>query len=95
MEITKELIDYLQKLGRIRLSPEDQEKTMKDLGSILGYIDMLNELDTTGVEPMSHASGRTNVFRADGVTNDEMREAVLSNAPETKDGTILVPKTVE
>ena len=95
MEITKELIDYLQKLGRIRLSPEDQEKTMKDLGSILGYIDMLNELDTTGVEPMSHASGRTNVFRADEVSNGEMRDAVLSNAPETKDGTILVPKTVE
>lgn len=95
MEITKELIDYLQKLGRIRLSPEDQEKTMKDLGSILGYIDMLNELDTTGVEPMSHAAGRTNVFRADEVTNDEMRDDVLSNAPETKDGTILVPKTVE
>ncbi|MCQ2531560.1 MAG: Asp-tRNA(Asn)/Glu-tRNA(Gln) amidotransferase subunit GatC [Saccharofermentans sp.] len=95
MEITKELIDYLQKLGRIRLSPEDQEKTMKDLGSILGYIDMLNELDTTGVEPMSHASGRTNVFRVDEVSNGEMRDAVLSNAPETKDGTILVPKTVE
>ena len=95
MEITKDLIDYLQKLGRIRLSPEDQEKTMKDLGSILGYIDMLNELDTTGVEPMSHASGRTNVFREDIVSNDEMRDAVLSNAPETKDGTILVPKTVE
>ena len=95
MEITKDLIDYLQKLGRIRLSEEDQVKTMKDLGSILGYIDMLNELDTTGVEPMSHAFGRTNVFREDEVSNDEMQEAILANAPESKDGAIVVPKTVE
>lgn len=95
MEITKDLIDYLQKLGRIRLSEEDQAKTMKDLGSILGYIDMLNELDTTGVEPMSHAFGRTNVFRDDEVSNDAMQEAILANAPESKDGAIVVPKTVE
>ncbi len=49
MEITSELIDYLQKLGRIRLSEEDREKTMRDLGSIMGYIDKLNELDASGV----------------------------------------------
>lgn len=95
MEITSELTDYLQQLGRIRLTPEEQEKTMKDLGSILGYIDKLNELDTAGVEPMSHAFGRTNVFREDEVTNDDMRDAILQNAPESKDGAFLVPKTVE
>ena len=95
MEITSELTDYLQQLGRIRLTPEEQEKTMKDLGSILGYIDKLNELDTAGVEPMSHAFGRTNVFREDEFTNDDMRDAILQNAPESKDGAFLVPKTVE
>lgn len=95
MEITNELVDYLEQLGRIRLSDEEKEKTAKDLGSILGYIDKLNELDTEGVEPMSHAFGRTNVFREDEVTNDDMREDILSNAPESKDGTFLVPKTVE
>lgn len=95
MEITQELIDYLQKLGRIRLSEDEQAKTMKDLGSILGYIDKLNELDTTGVEPMSHAFGRTNVFREDKVTNGDMHESILANAPESKNGAIVVPKTVE
>lgn len=95
MEITKELVKYLETLGRISLSPEDEEKTQKDLGDILGYIDKLNELDTTGVEPMSHAFGRTNVFRQDTVSNEDMRDLILSNAAETKDGTILVPKTVE
>lgn len=95
MEITEELIDYLQKLGRIRLSEEDRQKTMKDLGSIMGYIDKLNELDTTGVEALSHANGRTNVMREDVVTNDDMRDKVLSNAPKSSEGTILVPKTFD
>ena len=95
MEITSELTDYLQQLGRIRLTPEENEKTMKDLGAILGYIDKLNELDTAGTEQMSHAFGRTNVFREDEVTNDDMRDAILQNAPESKDGAFLVPKTVE
>ncbi len=95
MEITDELIEYLQQLGRIRLTQEEQEKTKKDLGSILGYIDKLNELDTEGVEPMSHAFGRTNVFREDVVTNDAMVDEVLSNAPEAKDGCFVVPRTVE
>ena len=95
MEITSELTDYHQQLGRIRLTPEENEKTMKDLGAILGYIDKLNELDTAGTEPMSHAFGRTNVFREDVVTNDDMRDDILSNAPESKDGAFLVPKTVE
>lgn len=95
MEINGELIDYLQKLGRIRLSEEDKQKTIKDLGSIMGYIDKLNELDTTGVEPMSHAFGTVNVVREDKVTNDDMRDKVISNAPKSVDGTILVPKTFD
>ncbi|MBR6880184.1 MAG: Asp-tRNA(Asn)/Glu-tRNA(Gln) amidotransferase subunit GatC [Clostridiales bacterium] len=95
MEITSELIDYLQQLGRIRLTEDEKQKTMKDLGSILGYIDKLNELDTEGVVPMSHAFPRTNVFREDEVTNGDMRDDILQNAPESKDGAFLVPKTVE
>ena len=95
MEITSELVAYLEKLGRIRLSEEEKEKTKKDLGSILGYIDQLNELDTTNVEPLSHAFQMTNVFREDVVTNSDNREAILSNAPEQKDGSFLVPQTVE
>lgn len=95
MEITDELIDYLQALGRIRLSDEEKTKTKKDLGSILGYIDKLNELQTDGVEPMSHAMGSTNVFREDVVTNGDMRDLILANAPSSKDGAFKVPRTVE
>lgn len=95
MEITMELISYLEKLGRISLTEEEKEKTRIDLSSILGYIDKLNELDTNSVEPLSHAFPITNVFREDVVTNSDRRDFILSNAPDKKDGCFKVPKTVE
>lgn len=95
MEITEELIDYLQKLGRIRLSEEDRQKTMKDLGSIMGYIDKLNELDTTGVEPLSHVFGRTNIMREDKVTSGDCKDKIISNAARKDEDTILVPRTFD
>lgn len=90
-----DLISYLEKLGRIRLSDEEKEKARIDLSSILGYIDKLNELDTDSVEPLSHAFPITNVYREDVVTNGDRRDAILSNAPAKKDGSFKVPKTVE
>jgi len=95
MDITMDLISYLEKLGRIQLTDNEKEKTLIDLRSILGYIDKLNELDTDSVEPLSHAFPITNVFREDVVTNSNRREAILSNAPAQKDGSFKVPKTVE
>jgi aspartyl-tRNA(Asn)/glutamyl-tRNA(Gln) amidotransferase subunit C len=95
MDITMDLISYLEKLGRIRLTDEEKEKTRIDLSSILGYIDKLNELDTDSVEPLSHAFPITNVYREDVVTNGDRRDAILSNAPAQKDGSFKVPKTVE
>ena len=95
MDITMDLISYLEKLGRIRLTEEEKERTRIDLSSILGYIDKLNELDTDSVEPLSHAFPITNVFREDIVTNSDRRDAILSNAPAQKDGSFKVPKTVE
>ena len=62
---------------------------------MLDYIDKLNELDTTGVEPMSHVFPVENVFREDVVTNGDDRENILKNAPGEKDGMFVVPKTVE
>ena len=64
-------------------------KTLQD------YIDKLNELDTTGVEPMSHVFPVNNVFREDVVTNGDDRDEILANAPAKKDGAFMVPKTVE
>ena len=65
------------------------------MGRMLDYIDKLNELDTTGVEPMSHVFPVNNVFREDEVTNGDDRENMLSNAPEQKDGCYKVPRTFD
>ena len=76
-------------------SEEEKEQAKKDMGSMLDYIDKLNELDTDGVEPMSHAFPVNNVFREDEVTNGDDRENMLLNAPQKKDGTYMVPKTFD
>ena len=91
--ITDETIEYVGILAKLELSEEEKEQAKKDMGSMLDYIDKLNELDTTGVEPMSHVFPVQNVFREDVVTNGDDREALLANAPEEKDGAFVVPKT--
>ena len=95
MEITMDLISYLEELGRIRLTDEEKAKTLTDLKSILEYMDKLNELDTSSVEPHSHSFPLNNVYREDVVTNGDLRDAILANAPTQKDGCFKVPKTVE
>ena len=95
MAITDETIDYVAALAKLNLSGEEKEKAKKDLGSILAYMDTMNELDTEHIEPMSHVFPIRNVFREDTVVNEPDREALLANAPESKDGCFMVPKTVE
>ena len=95
MVIDDKLIQYLEDLSRLRLTEEEKEKSKEELGKILNYVDMLNELDTTGVEEMSHPFSFTNNFREDEAVNTENREALLANAPEQKDGCFKVPQTVE
>ena len=70
------------------------KQAKKDMSDMLDYIDMLGELDTSNVEPMSHAFPVFNVFREDVVTNGDGSEETLANAPEQKNGAFKVPKTV-
>ena len=93
--ISDETIEYVGILAKLELSEEEKEKAKKDMGSMLDYIDKLNELDTTGVEPMSHVFPVQNVFREYVVVNGDDRENILKNAPEEKDGSFVVPKTVD
>ena len=92
--ISDETIDYVGILAKLELSDEEKENAKKDMESMLDYIDKLNELDTTGVEPMSHVFPVNNVFRDDVVTNGDGSEATLVNAPVKKDGGFKVPKTI-
>ena len=92
--IDDETIEYVGILAKLELSGEERERAKKDMGRMLDYIDKLSELDTEGVEPMTHVFPVRNVFREDIVTNSDTREQLLSNAPEQKDGMFVVPKTV-
>lgn len=93
--ISDETIEYVGILAKLALSKEEKEQAKKDMGSMLDYIDKLGELDTEGIEPMSHAFPVKNVFREDIVTNGDMREEILKNAPGEKDGMFVVPRTFE
>ena len=93
--ISDETIEYVGILAKLELSPEEKEQAKKDMGNMLDYIDMLNELDTEGVEPMSHVFPVHNVFREDVVVNGDEHEKILANAPAKKDNAFKVPKTVE
>ena len=74
---------------------EEQKAARKDMERMLDYIDKLNELDTSNVEPMSHVFPVQNVFREDVVENGDGGEDTLANAPERRDRAFVVPKTVE
>ena len=93
--ISDETIEYVGILAKLSLSEEEKEAAKTDMANMLDYIDMLNELDTDGVEPMSNVFPVNNVFREDVVTNENQREAMLSNAPEQKDGCYKVPRTFD
>ena len=93
--ISDETIEYVGILAKLELSDEEKEQAKKDMANMLDYIDTLNELDTSGVEPMSHVCPVNNVFREDVVTNGDDREEILANAPEAKEGAFVVPKTFD
>ena len=71
-------IEYVGILAKLELSPEERQQAKKDMGKMLGFIDKLNELDTTGIEPMSHITKVQNVFREDVVTNGNDKDAILA-----------------
>lgn len=95
MQITPDLIKYLESLARITLSEDEEKKVSNELQDILTYIDMLNELDTDGVEAMSHCFPIVNVMREDEVAPSMTPEEITANATEEQDGCFVVPKTVD
>ncbi len=92
--ISDETIEYVGILAKLELSPEEKEQAKADMGKMLDYIDKLNELDTSGVDPMSHVFPVNNVFRQDVVTNGNGHDDTLANAPAAKDAGFKVPKTI-
>ncbi|MDD7402900.1 MAG: Asp-tRNA(Asn)/Glu-tRNA(Gln) amidotransferase subunit GatC [Butyribacter sp.] len=92
--ISDETIEYVGILAKLELDEQEKERAKKDIGEMLDYIDKLNELDTSNVEPMSHVFPVKNVFREDVVENEDGRSQTLANAPECKEDSFVVPKTI-
>lgn len=95
MNVNDELIDKLANLARLEFNDEEKKEIKKDLQEMIGFIDKLNELDTTGVEPLLHMSDNINVFRDDEVAGMISREEALKNAPMHDEQFFKVPKVIK
>ncbi len=91
MSISRQEVEKVSLLARLVLSDEELDRMTSQMGEILGYIDLLSELDTERVEPMAHAIDMANAFREDTARPSLDREAALANAPHQDGECYLVP----
>jgi aspartyl-tRNA(Asn)/glutamyl-tRNA(Gln) amidotransferase subunit C len=95
VSISREDIEKVAVLARIKVDDEQVSALEKDLGNILDLVDQLGAADTDSVEPMAHPLDAVQKLRADEVTETNQREAFQAIAPATEDGLYLVPKVIE
>ena len=95
MQVDDALIDKLSKLAMLQFSDEERQEIKSDLEKMIGFVDKLKELDTTGVEPLLHMSSNTDILREDIPGNMVNREAALQNAPFHDDEFFKVPKVIK
>jgi aspartyl-tRNA(Asn)/glutamyl-tRNA(Gln) amidotransferase subunit C len=94
MKITADQVQHVARLARLQIEPEAVDKLASELATILTYVDKLNEVDTQGVPPMTHAIELVNAFRDDVVHAHLPREQALLNAPSQEAGGFVVPKVI-
>ena len=95
MALSDDQVRRLARLARIALRPQDSAPVVERLNRVLGLIDQLRAVDTTGIEPMSHALDLTQRLRPDEITEKDQRELFQAVAPATDKGLYLVPKVIE
>ena len=95
MKITMEMVEKVANLSRLEFSQAEKELFTRQLDAILSYVEQLNELDTTGVEPTSHVLPISNVFRTDAPRPSLTPDEALMNAPGRSGGFYSVPKIIE
>ncbi len=95
MKISKEEVFHVALLSRLKFSEGEAEALAKDMESIIGFANKLNELDTEGIVPTAHAIPMSNAFREDVVKPSFDRDEMLKNAPSALGGGYTVPKVVE
>jgi aspartyl-tRNA(Asn)/glutamyl-tRNA(Gln) amidotransferase subunit C len=94
MKLSKEEVLKIANLARLELSEAEVGKYGDQLSAILEYVEMLNKLDVSNIEPTAHAVMVPTPFRADEVVNDTTREKSLANAPDREDTFFKVPKVL-
>lgn len=95
MKISQKDVEYVARLARLTLRPEELETMTGQMDAILGYVDKLNELDTEGIEATSHAVPMANAFRSDETRASIGLKRALQNAPRSENGCFKVPKVIE
>lgn len=95
MKITIEMVDHISELSRLSLPETEKTALTAQLERVVTYMDVLNQLDTDGIEPLSHVFPVKNVLREDAVLPSQDRAELLANAPAPDPEAFLVPKAVE
>jgi aspartyl-tRNA(Asn)/glutamyl-tRNA(Gln) amidotransferase subunit C len=95
MKIDKESLKKIAHLARLEVRPEEEDALLKSMDSVLTWMDQLNEIDTEGVEPLTHITGEVNSWRDDRGVNAISREEAIANAPSKNATYIMVPKVIE
>ncbi len=95
MKITREEVAYVAHLARLEFSETEEETFTGQLNEILLYMDKLNGVDTSGVEPLSHAIALSNAFRDDKIQESLSQERSLANAPDPRGEFFRVPRVIE
>jgi aspartyl-tRNA(Asn)/glutamyl-tRNA(Gln) amidotransferase subunit C len=95
MPVSHEQVRHIAKLARIAMSDEELDRLLPELNNILGWVEQLGEVDTDGVEPLATVIDQKLRLRDDIVTDGEIRDQVLANAPDAQHGFFAVPKVIE
>ena len=95
MSVSKDEAKYIAELAQLYFTDEELEKMRAEMDNLVAFADKLSELDTSGLEPLSHVQSSENVFAADKAGEPQNLEALLQNAPESVDDCFVVPKVVE
>ena len=95
MKVDHDTLHKIAHLARLEVKPEEEAELLNSLNGVLTWMEQLNEVDTTGVEPLTHISDETNVLRDDVVGNHLPREQALANAPQHDEKFFEVPKVLE
>ena len=95
MPVSNEQVRHIAKLARIAMSDEELDKLLPELNNILGWVEQLGEVNTDGIEPLTAVIDQKLRLRDDAVTDGNIRDEILANAPDAQHGFFAVPKVIE